>query len=57
MEGRGRKGTKDPESEKPPEPEGSSGLSSGNIRHVRDPCQIERARRFAAQAITSSAVR
>ena len=42
------------ESEKPPEPEGSSGLSGRNIRRRRDPCQIERARRAAAHAMTCS---
>ncbi len=42
------------ESEKPPEPEGSSGLSRRTIRRRGDPCQIERARRAAAQPMTSS---
>jgi hypothetical protein len=42
------------ESEKPPEPEGSSGLSRRTIRPRREPCQIERARSADAQAMTSS---
>lgn len=42
------------ESEKPPEPEGSSGLSRRTIRRRREACQIERARRADAQPMTSS---
>src|SRR5687767_2806897 len=49
-----RAGEQARESEKPPEPEGSSDLSRRTIRRGRDPSQIERARRAAAQPMTSS---